>query len=505
MGDVVQIKESGDSNTPAVPPGDRLLDATVAHITRFVVFASEAHADVVALWIVHTHAIRAAFATPYLHIDSPVPGCGKSTLFRVLYQIVASPLASANATAAAIFRKISADRPTLMLDEIDAQLRDDPEKASAIRSILNAGYQAGPTATVLRCEGTRHEVREFNVFGPKAFAGINERTLHSTTLDRCVHIGMQRKRPDEGEKFVGHRVEGEAAELRGMIESFAQYHLETLRELDPELPGELGDRGQEVWEPLFAIAHVAGGDWPERARRASLEMQTGLTVEDENVAMQLLADLHIIFDEEGHDRLGSDELCKRLRKMDDRDWATWGSRRQEPGFNQRDLSKQQALRHQVGHRPTQRRHNRQGLQARGLRGRLDALSDGASNAHCDGIVTPRVGAVCWREAGCDACDGHSGPQLQNTSALTLCAWAPPDFLLIVMIDTIRQVPAPSADAWSLDLASRGGPRFVVLRLDEHHARQRLAEHLTWLGKVEDNAEGLRLIADIEAEHVAVIW
>jgi broad specificity phosphatase PhoE len=72
----------------------------------------------------------------------------------VLYQIVANPLASANATAAAIFRKIDADQPSLMLDEIDAQLRDDAEKAAAIRSILNAGYQAGPTATVLRCEGS---------------------------------------------------------------------------------------------------------------------------------------------------------------------------------------------------------------------------------------------------------------------------------------------------------------------------------------------------------------
>jgi hypothetical protein len=340
VGDVVQMKESDDSNTPDAPPGDWLLNAIAAHITRFVVFATEAHADVVALWVVHTHAIPAAFATPYLHIDSPLPGCGKSTLFRVLYQIVASPLASANATAAAIFRKISADRPTLMLDEIDAQLGDDAEKASAIRSILNAGYQAGPTATVLRCEGPRHDVCEFNVFGAKAFAGINERTLHSTTLDRCIHIGMQRKRKGEGEKFVPHRVEGESKELRAGIAAFTQCHLEELRELDPEFPGELGDRGEEIWGPLFAIAHVAGGDWPERVRRACLAVQTGLAVEDENIAVQLLADLRFIFDdEEGRDRLGSDELCKRLRALEDRDWASWGSRRKQPGLDQRDLSK----------------------------------------------------------------------------------------------------------------------------------------------------------------------
>lgn len=339
MRDVVKMKESGgDSNTPDA--GEQLLDAIVAHVTRFVVFASPTHADVVGLWVVHTHAIRAAYATPYLHIDSPLPRCGKSTLFRVLHQVVANPLAAANATAAAIFRTIDSDQPTLMLDEIDAQLRDDAEKAAAIRSILNAGYQAGPLATVLRCEGSKHEVRAFNVFGAKAFAGINERTLHSTTLDRCVHIGMQRKRGDEGEKFVPHRVEEEATGLHSKIAAFASDHLDELRELDLDLPEELGDRGQEVWEPMFAIAQVAGGDWPERVHRASLEMQTGLAVEDENVAVQLLADLRLIFDEERRDRLRSDELCKRLRALEDRDWGTWGSRRQEPGLHPRDLSRQ---------------------------------------------------------------------------------------------------------------------------------------------------------------------
>jgi hypothetical protein len=75
----------------------------------------------------------------------------------------------------------------------------------------------------------------------------------------------------------------------------------------------------------------------------------------------------------------------------------------------------------------------------------------------------------------------------------------------VTITTISQVSTPSADAWSLDLASHGGPRFVVLRLDEHAARQRVAEHLTWLGKAESDVKGLRLIAGVETERVAVIW
>ena len=32
----------------------------------------------------------------------------------------------------------------------------------------------------------------------------------------------------------------------------------------PEIPDALDDRAEEAWEPLFAIALLAGGDWPDR-------------------------------------------------------------------------------------------------------------------------------------------------------------------------------------------------------------------------------------------------
>lgn len=68
-----------------------------------------------------------------------------------------------------------------------------------------------------------------------------------------------------------------------------------------------------------------------------------------------------------------------------------------------------------------------------------------------------------------------------------------------MIDTTCQVPVPSADAWSLDLVTLEGARFVILRSDKTDARQRLAEHLTWLGRTDNDTESLRLLRGIEAE------
>jgi hypothetical protein len=74
-----------------------------------------------------------------------------------------------------------------------------------------------------------------------------------------------------------------------------------------------------------------------------------------------------------------------------------------------------------------------------------------------------------------------------------------------MIDTNRQVPSPAADAWSIDLTPLGGPRYVILTTSEQHARERLAQHLAELGKAETVGSGTNMIADIQAERVAVIW
>jgi len=46
-----------------------------------------------------------------------------------------------------------------------------------------------------------------------------------------------------------------------------------------------------------------------------------------------------------------------------------------------------------------------------------------------------------------------------------------------MIDADRQVPTPTAEAWLIDLAVLGGPKFVVLARSSEEARRRLVEHL----------------------------
>ncbi len=70
---------------------------------------------------------------------------------------------------------------------------------------------------------------------------------------------------------------------------------------------------------------------------------------------------------------------------------------------------------------------------------------------------------------------------------------------------MRQLPAPAATAYLIDLAAVRGAGFVVLRLDEQDARTALVEHLLEIGTVSDAQDARELLADAPAEPVGVVW
>ena len=81
---------------------------------------------------------------------------------------------------------------------------------------------------VLRCVGERNtQVKEFEVFGPKALAGIG--ALPDTVADRSLPIRLKRRAPSERvERFRTRDAESEAKELCARGEEFAAAHLEGL-------------------------------------------------------------------------------------------------------------------------------------------------------------------------------------------------------------------------------------------------------------------------------------
>jgi hypothetical protein len=132
--------------------GAELLVKLIAFIRRFVAL-SEAQALLIALWIVHTHALSAADTTAYLNIHSAEKRSGKTRLLEVLSLLVARPWFTGRVTSAVLVRKVAAETPTLLLDESDAAFKGDREYAEALRGVLNAGFRRGDVASLCRAGG----------------------------------------------------------------------------------------------------------------------------------------------------------------------------------------------------------------------------------------------------------------------------------------------------------------------------------------------------------------
>jgi len=296
--------------------GHEVLDAIVAFILRFVVL-SQCQAEAIALWVLHTHALEAAEATPYLNITSPEKRSGKTRLLETLELLVARPWFTGRVTPAVLARKVDLERPTLLLDESDAAFKSDKEYAEALRSILNTGYRRGGKSSLCVGQGAAIGYKDLSTFCPKAIAGIGK--LPDTVADRSIPIVLKRRAPNEQiERFRQRNAEQEASLLRQQIIQFLS--VTPLSDTEPDIPQELDDRAADCWEPLLAIADAAGDDWPRRAREAARALMTGEDREDESLGVQLLADIKLVF-EENPEQISSADLVSALIQIEESPWG----------------------------------------------------------------------------------------------------------------------------------------------------------------------------------------
>jgi putative DNA primase/helicase len=270
---------------PDAVNGTDALSEVAGTISRFVFLpGGKCAADALALWCAAAHAFDAFVCSPRLNIRSEHKGCGKTTLRDVLSLFVPRPLSAENLSVAILFRVIEAQRPTLLADEVDAWLRDNEE----LRGLLNAGHRRGGQA--LRCEGDNHKVRAFNVFSPAVLCGIG--ALPGTLHDRSIVIRLERaKRGEVRERFDSRRVDREK-ELCRKLTRFAADHRAGLQHCDPALPPSAFNRIADNWRPLFAVAEVAGGDWPRRAAEAFAKLTAKEDTDAQGIGTMLLTDSH---------------------------------------------------------------------------------------------------------------------------------------------------------------------------------------------------------------------
>lgn len=310
---------------PEPVDGAKLLDDIVAAFRRYIVLPGHA-AEALALWVVHSHTLDAAYISPRLAITSPLPRCGKSTVLFLLWPLVVRPLHAANLTAATVFRTVDMVQPSLLIDEADTFLNDKDE----LQGILNSGH-CRDGATVIRLVGDNHEPKTFSTWAPVAIAMIGK--LKGSLADRAIEIQMRRKGPGEFvEKFRRDRSDNLKI-LGRKVARWAADHIEILRDADADVPDALNDRQSDNWRFLLAVADAAGREWPARGRAAAVHLSTGETDED-SVKTLLLQDIQAIFDRLGLDKMSSADLCSELVMLEERPWAVWGRAQKSVTANQ---------------------------------------------------------------------------------------------------------------------------------------------------------------------------
>ena len=151
-------------------------------------------------------------------------------------------------------------------------------------------------------------------------AGIDNSHLPDTILDRSVVITLRRKRPDEEVARFRARKDGPAIVAVGdRLAGWVTARAAEIGAAEPELPDELNDRAQDLWEGLLAVADLAGADWPERARTAALEL-SGDKEEGGGEGRRLLADLREVFG--SHPRMQTSEIITGLRQIEEAPWSS---------------------------------------------------------------------------------------------------------------------------------------------------------------------------------------
>ncbi|GAY11774.1 DUF3631 domain-containing protein [Pseudonocardia sp. N23] len=298
--------------------GAVLLDRVRAALARYVVLPSEAAATGITLWVAATHAQPAWAHAPRLVIRGPEKRCGKSRLLDVVEALAWAPLITVNSSPAAVYRSITADPPTLLVDEADTIFGPKADANEDLRGLLNAGHQRNRPA--IRYDAAANRVEKIPTFAMAALAGIG--AMPDTIEDRAVIVRMRRRADGETVSPYRHRRDRPALRtLADELHGWLRGDLAELERAEPVMPVE--DRAADTWEPLIVVADHAGGPWPDHARAAVLALQSEAADNtDTSDRVRLLVDVHAAFGDE--DAIPTATLLQRLKADQEAPWGEYG-------------------------------------------------------------------------------------------------------------------------------------------------------------------------------------
>jgi Protein of unknown function (DUF3631) len=306
--------------------GAALLADVHRFLLRFVAYPS-VHAQIAhVLWLAHAHLMAAWESTPRIAFLSPEPASGKTRAMEVSELLVPDPVGAVNVTPAYLFRKVGSENgpPTILFDEVDSVFGPKAKENEELRALLNAGHRRGAVAGRCVVRGKLVETEEIPAYAAVALAGLG--WLPDTLLSRSIIIRMRRRAPDEKVEAFRRRVHAPQGEvLCHRLAGWAATIVDEATEARPAMPTGVEDRAAEMWEPLLAVADIAGGDWPDRARAAATALVAVAREVEPSLNIRLLADLRTVFGDK--EQFATKVILAELQRLED---APWGDLKGKP-------------------------------------------------------------------------------------------------------------------------------------------------------------------------------
>ncbi|UNU73653.1 DUF3631 domain-containing protein [Moraxella nasovis] len=262
------------------------------------------------LWVMFSYLVDISDIAPIAWITAPEKSCGKSTLLGLFERVVNRPFVTQNPTMAVIYRVMERYKPTLLVDEIDTNLKHNDK----LLGIVNSGYSRhnSKTARTNMDKGGGFDV--FDSFGAKVFCGIGE--MKGTFASRAIRFELRRKGKDDKVHRLNKATlpHSQTDIIRQKCKRWAMDNRQAVAGVQIELL-PIDDRSFDNWYILLQIATVLGKY--DTAKHACLAM---CQIKGEpSINEQLLADIREIWNGE---RMSSKLLLEKLNALDEAMWQT---------------------------------------------------------------------------------------------------------------------------------------------------------------------------------------
>jgi len=236
-------------------------------LRKFYYHEDENIFKVLSIWIYGTYCYELFGQYPYLFLNGP-KGSGKTVLDVCIDLLAFNPKMTVSITNAALFRSISVEGGTLILDEMENLTSRKQAQESDLAAILKGGYMRAGCA--MRCDKDNGNMPQmFDVFGPKVVSNIFG--LEDIISDRCIQLNTAYVRGKDSSKILRKLEDpkqfyidglGLVKELTSKCALSILEHFLTIYKVYKEYVFDSANaRLAQIMRPIQALAFLAGPDF----------------------------------------------------------------------------------------------------------------------------------------------------------------------------------------------------------------------------------------------------